>query len=349
MRFGVRTWALAAVACATAPVATPAAAQDAERFFAGKQIELVIGTTPGGGYDTYARLIARHMGDYLPGKPTLLPKNMPGAGSNKAAAYMYGVAAKDGTSIGAIFPGAVVEPLLGDKSQVQHDSTKFIYLGSANNEVFICMGRTDAPVQKFEDAMSKEMILGASAQGGSTRDFPALLNNVLGTRFTVVSGYPGSKEIVLATERNEVQGACGYGWSSLIAQNADLLKTNKVRVLAQETLKAHPTLTKMGVPLTIQFAKTDEQKQILELVYGQLVFGRPYVLPPGVPADRVTVMRRAFDSTLKDKTLVAEAEKLQLDVESVSGEEVQALVAKMFAMPSDIVERTKQALIYKGK
>ena len=327
----------------------PAAAQDAAAFFAGKQIEIVIGTTAGGGYDTYARLVARHMGDYVSGKPTIVPKNMPGAGSNKATGYIYAVAPKDGTSIGAVFPGAIVDPLLGDKSQAQHDSTKLIYLGSANNEVFICIGRSDAPVQKFEDAFTKEMILGASAAGGSTRDFPALLNNVLGTKFTVVSGYPGSKEIVLAVERNEVQGACGYGWSSLIAQNASLLDSGKVRVLAQETMKSHPTLDKMGVPLTIKFAKTDEQKQILELVYGQLVFGRPYVLPPGVPADRVTVLRRAFDATLKDSKLLAEAERSQLDVQGVTGEDVQAVVTKMYATPAAVVERTKQAMVYKGK
>lgn len=345
MRTKVAVSAIAAVlSCAL-----PASAQDADKFFAGKQIELVIGTTPGGGYDTYARLVARHMGSYIPGKPTLIAKNMPGAGSNKATGYIYTVAPKDGTSIGAVFPGAIVEPLLGNSANVQHDSTKLIYLGSANNEVFICIGRSDAPVQKFEDAFSKEMILGSSATGGSTRDFPALLNNMLGTKFTLVSGYPGSKEITLAVERGEVQGACGYGWSSLIAQNADLLNSGKVRVLAQETLRSHPTLDKMGVPLTISFAKTDEQKQVLELVYSQLVFGRPYVLPPGVPADRVTTLRRAFDATMKDKALVAEAAKAQIDVDSVTGEDVQKVVEKMFAAPKEIVERAKKAQIYAGK
>jgi tripartite-type tricarboxylate transporter receptor subunit TctC len=335
--------------CAVAFAATPATAQDAAQFFAGKQIELVIGTTPGGGYDTYGRLVARHMGDYIPGKPTIIAKNMPGAGSNKATGYIYAVAPKDGTAIGAVFPGAIVEPLLGDKTKVQHDSTKLIYLGSANNEVFICIGRSDAPVQKFQDAFTKEMVLGASAAGGSTRDFPALLNNVLGTKFKVVSGYPGSKEIVLAVERGEVQGACGYGWSSLIAQNASLLESGKVRVLAQEALKSHPTLDKMGVPLTISFAKNDDQRQLMELVYGQLVFGRPYVLPPGVPADRVTVLRRAFDKALKDPKLLEEAARSKLDVQPVTGEEVQSVVAKMFSAPPDVVARAKQALIYKGK
>lgn len=334
----------------SAMIAPPVMAQDAvATFFTGKSIEIVIGTTAGGGYDTYGRLVARHMGDYVPGKPTMVAKNLPGAGSNKATAYIYALAPKDGTSIGAVFSGSIVDPLIGDKSQTQHDSTKLIYLGSANNEVFICMARSDAPVPKFEDALSKGMILGASAAGGSTRDFPALLNNVLGTKFTVVSGYPGSKEITLAVERNEVQGACGYGWSSLIAQNADLLNSGKVRVLAQETLKSHPTLDKMGVPLTISFAKTDEQRQILELVYGQLVFGRPFILPPGVPAERVTALRRAFDATMKDPKLVAEAEKAQLDVIAVTGEDVQALVAKLFATSPTIVESAKQALVYKGK
>jgi tripartite-type tricarboxylate transporter receptor subunit TctC len=326
-----------------------ALAQTSDNFFAGKQVEIVIGTTAGGGYDTYARLVARYMGDYLPGKPTMVPKNMPGAGSNKATGYIYNVAPKDGTSIGAVFPGSIADPLLGDKSQVQHDSRKLIYLGSANNEVYICVGRTDAQVQKFEDALTKPMILGASAAGGSTRDFPAMLNNVLGTHFNIVSGYPGSKEIVLAIERNEVQGACGYGWSSLIAQNASLLENKTVRVLLQETLRGHPTLNKMGVPIAVSFAKTDDQKQIMELEYGQLVFGRPYILPPGVPAARVTVMRRAFDATLKDPHLKAEADKAQLDVDGVTGEDVEKLVAKMFEAPPDIVERTKQAIIYKGK
>ena len=335
---------------AATTVAYPAMAQDAvAKFFTGKSIEIVIGTTVGGGYDTYGRLVARHLGDYVPGKPAIVVKNLPGAGSNKATAYIYSLAPKDGTSIGAVFSGSIVDPLIGDKSQVQHDSTKLIYLGSANNEVFICMARTDAPVQKFEDALSREMILGASAAGGSTRDFPSLLNNVLGTKFTVVSGYPGSKEITLALERNEVQGSCGYGWSSLIAQNADLLNSGKVRVLAQETLKSHPTLDKMAVPLTISFAKTDEQRQILELVYGQLVFGRPFILPPGVPAERVTALRRAFDATMKDPKLVAEADKAQLDVIAVAGEDVQALVAKMFATSPAIVESARQALVYKGK
>ena len=329
--------------------ATAVQAQDVASFFGGKQVEIVIGTTPGGGYDTYGRLVARHMGSYIPGKPTLIAKNMPGAGSIKATGYIYNVAPKDGTSIGAVFPGAIIEPLLGNISQVQHDSTKLIYLGSANNEVFICIGRSDAPAQKFEDALSKEMILGASATGGSTRDFPALLNNVLGTKFSIVSGYPGSKEITLAIERNEVHGACGYGWSSLISQNADLLNSGKVRVLAQETMRSHPTLDKMGVPLTVSFAKTDEQKQILELVYGQLVFGRPFVLPPGVASERVAALRRAFDATLKDKTLMAEAAKSQIDVDAVTGEDVEKVVTKMFATPAAIVERTKQALIYTGK
>jgi tripartite-type tricarboxylate transporter receptor subunit TctC len=345
-----KTNAWVAALIVSAMAVPPVEAQDAvATFFTGKSIEIVIGTTAGGGYDTYGRLVARHLGDYVPGKPGMVVKNLPGAGSNKATAYIYSLAPKDGTSIGAVFSGSIVDPLIGDQSLVQHDSTKLIYLGSANNEVFICMARTDAPVQKFADALSKGMILGASAAGGSTRDFPSLLNNVLGTKFTVVSGYPGSKEITLAVERNEVQGACGYGWSSLIAQNADLLTSGKVRVLAQETLKSHPTLDGMGVPLTISFAKTDEQRQILELVYGQLVFGRPFILPPGVPAERVTALRRAFDATMRDPKLAAEAEKAQLDVIAVTGEDVQALVTKLFATPPAIVESAKQALVYKGK
>src|SRR5205085_10040880 len=198
----------AAAGALLAVVATgPAAAQDTvAQFYQGKQISLFIGTTPGGGYDTYARLLARRFGSYIPGNPAVVAQNMPGAGSNKLAAYMSTVAPKDGTAIGAIFSGAILQPLIGD-TPTQHDPSKFIYLGNANNEVFICIARADAPAKTFADTLAQELIIGASNEGGSTRDFPAMLNNVLGTKLRIVTGYGGSNEIMLAIERNEAQGA----------------------------------------------------------------------------------------------------------------------------------------------
>ena len=339
----------AAMIAATLLLPAAAQAQDAlAKFYSGKSIDMIIGAAPGGGFDLYARTIAKHMPNYLPGKPNFIPKNMPGAGTNKAAGYIYAVAPKDGTVIGAIFPGAIMDPLLGDKTQVQHDSTKLIYLGSANNEVGITVVRNDAPAKTFQDLFTKGLISAASASGGSSRDFPAVLNNVLGTKIQLVTGYPGTKDMTLAIERGEVQGTGGYLWSTLKTQNPDWLpQAGKMRILVQEAVKGTAELNKMGVPVAIDFAKSDEDKQVLELIYGQLVFGRPYILPPGTPEDRVTALRRAFDATMKDKGFLADAAKARLTVDPVSGEEVQALVTKIYSAPDRIVQRAKEAMVYK--
>ena len=342
-----KTFAATAACALLLPAA--AQAQDAlAKFYTGKSMDMIIGAAPGGGFDIYARTIAKHMPNHLPGKATFVAKNMPGAGTNKAAGYIYSVAAKDGTVVGAIFPGAVMDPLLGDKSLVQHDSTKLIYLGSANNEVAITVARVDAPAQTFQDLFTKGLIGAASASGGSSRDFPAALNNVLGTKIQLVTGYPGTKEMTLAIERNEVQGTGGYLWSSLKTQNPDWLpEAGKMRILVQEAVKGNAELTKMGVPVAMDFAKNDEDKQVLELIYGQLVFGRPYILPPGTPDDRVAALRKAFNATMTDKDFLADAGKARLTIDPVSGEEVQALVTKIFSAPDNIVERAKEAMIYK--
>jgi tripartite-type tricarboxylate transporter receptor subunit TctC len=272
-------------------------------------------------------------------------QNMPGAGSNKLASYIYSVAPRDGSAMGAIFSGAILQPLLGDP--VQHDPSKFIYLGNANNEAFLCLARTDAPVKTFKDALSQELIIGATNEGGSTRDFAAMLNNLLGARLRIVTGYPGSNEIMLALERNEVQGVCGVGWSSVAPQRARLLDSGLARILVQLATTGHPEMSRMGVPLAIDFTKSEDDRKAMELVYSQLIFGRPYILPPGVPAERVAALRRAFMAALTDKDTVAEARAMQLDLDPLSGEAVQAEVAKAYAMPARIVERARQSLIYK--
>ncbi len=344
-----RLGATAAAIVAALVVAGPATAQDAvAAFYKGKQINLYVGSSAGGGYDTYARLIARRLGHYMPGNPSIVVQNMPGAGSNKLAAFIYSVAPRDSTAIGAIFSGAILQPLIGD-TPTQHDPSKFVYLGNANNEVFLCMARSDAPAKTFQDTFSKELIIGATNSGGSTRDFPAMLDNVLGSKLRIVAGYAGSNEIMLALDRNEVQGVCGIGWSSVSPHRARWLDSGFARLIAQLATKGHPEMDKMGVPLAIDFAKTDEDRKVMELIYSQLIFGRPYVLPPATPADRVAALRKAFMQTMRDPEVVAEAAKMKLDVDALSGEEVQAEVAKAYAMPKAIVERAKQALIYKPR
>jgi tripartite-type tricarboxylate transporter receptor subunit TctC len=337
-----------ALAFAAACLATsPAPAQDAvEAFYRGRTVTITVGSAVGGGFDTYARLVARHLGKYIPGNPTIIVQNIPGAGSNKAASYVALQAPKDGTAIGAVQAGAILQPLLSDQS-VPHDPSKLVMLGSANRSVFLCLVRSDAPVKTFQEAFDTEVIIGTSGEGASLRDFPVMLVNVLGVRLRLIGGYTGSRDIIMAMERNEVQGMCGMDWSSISTQQSGWITGGFVRLLAQEDLHGHPDMNKMGVPLTIAFARTEEDRQIMEMIYSQNLFGRPYVVAPGVPAARVAALRGALAAALQDKTLLAEAERIGLDIGPMGGEELQALVAKLYAMPPKIIERAKQSLVYK--
>ncbi len=330
-------------------MAHPAHAQDAvAQFYKGKQVKLYIASTPGGGYDSYGRLVAQHIGKYIPGNPTVVPVNMPGAGGNRLAAYLYSVAPKDGSEFGIIFPGAVLNPLIGTQ-KVQDDPSKLIYLGSANVETFLCMLRSDAPVKTYADVLKTPITLAASAAGGSTVDMPALENNILGAKWKIVRGYPGSREVSLAVEQGEAQGDCGVGLSSISVEHPDWQTSGKYKVIVQETNRGHPLLNSLHVPLTYSFAKTDEQRQVMDLAYSQEVFGRPFAMPPSVPQPRVDALRKAFMDALKDKELLAQAKKQRLDIDPISGAEVQKLVAKVYAIPASVVAKAKEALIYKGQ
>jgi tripartite-type tricarboxylate transporter receptor subunit TctC len=336
---------LAGIAAAVTLIAAPAFAQsDLAAFYKGKNVDLVIGAAPGGGHDIYARAIARHIGQFIPGNPNVVPKNMPGAGSNKAAAYLYNVAPKDGTAFGALFPGAIMDPLTGDKSQIQHDATKFNYLGTANKEVRVCATWATAPAKTFKDVFTKETILAASAEGGATSDYAMVLDAVLGTKFKVVKGYPGTREMTLAIERGEAHGLCGYAWTSLKTQNAEWVKDKKINVILQTAFEGDPELNAMHVPMVWEFVKNDDDKKVIELLLAQQVFGRPYVAPPGTPEATVKALRAAFTSTMKDPAYIAEAKKLGLDTDAGTGEEVQELVNKVYATPPAIVQRLIAAM-----
>jgi hypothetical protein len=264
-----------AAALLTIAAAAPSAAQDAvAQFYRGKQMEIIVGSSAGGGYDTYARLLSRHMGKHIPGNPGFVVQNMPGAGGNKAAGFVYGVAPQDGTVIGAVFPGAILEPLLGDKSKVQHDPSKLGYLGSANEDDYLCIARASSPIKSYKDVLSHQAIVGASGEGGTTRDLPVLEKNVIGAQFKVIAGYPGTREMFLAVDNGELDGLCGLGWSAIMAQRPQAVRDHSITLLAQESIKGLAEVTAMGVPLTTSFAKNAEDKQLLELVYSQAVFGR---------------------------------------------------------------------------
>jgi tripartite-type tricarboxylate transporter receptor subunit TctC len=318
------------------------------QFYRGKQVTIIVGSSAGGGYDIYARLLARHLPRHIPGEPSVIVTNMPGAASNTAGAYIYNVAPRDGTVIGALQTAAVLDPLFGDPARMKHDATKFVHVGSATIDYYVCIARADAAVKSFKDLLDHELILGSSQVGTSTHDFPALLNSAVGTKFRIVSGYPGTREITLAIEKGEVQGLCGFSWSSLQAEHANWLASGFIRILAQEHDKGHPALNRMGVPLTVDFAKSPASRRIMELIYSSETFGRPYMMAPGVPAERVAALRKAFIDTLRDEVLIAEATRIGLDVEPISGGELQALAARIYSTPADIVEQARQAVNYRA-
>ena len=320
-------------------------------FYRGKTVTVIAASSPGGGYDLYARLIARHMGKHLPGNPQFVVQNMPGAASNVAAAYVYNVAPKDGTVIGGIFMGAVVEPLFGEAKRRTHDTSRFNYIGNANVDAYVCLVRSDAGVDSFADLFRKEIVVGASAEGASTRDYPSLLKNLLGAKLKIVAGYPGTREINLAIEKGEVQGGCGQTWSSVSATYPAWFRGDKgpplVKPLVQEANVGYGGLDAMGVKLVRGHAATQEQRDVLQLVYSQTAFSRPYVVAPGVPEDRVEALRKAFRDTLADPELIAEAKRLNVDIGATEGAELQSLIAKIYATPSDIVEKARSALIFR--
>lgn len=326
-------------------VAGSAQAQDSDaNFYAGKTITIVVGSSAGGGYDLYGRLLSRFMGRHIQGNPTFVVANMPGAGGNVAAAHIANVAPKDGTAIGAIFMGTVVDPLFSAQgARKTHDPVKFNYIGNANKDVYVCLVRTDAQVKTFADLLDKELVVGASAGGASTRDFPLLLKNILGAKLRIVAGYPGTRQINAAIEKGEVQGGCGQSWSSMAATYPHWFKDNIVKVLAQEDPEGYPELNAKGIPLVRSFAKTEEQRKIFDLVYSQTVFGRPYVVAAETPAARVAILRKAFVDAMSDPGLKAEAAKMQVDVDFTPGEELQKKIVEVYATAPDIVEKARRA------
>lgn len=323
---------------------TGAQAQNVESLYKGRSIDLIIGGDVGGGYDIYGRALGRHIGRHIPGQPNIVPRNMPGAGSNKAAEYLYNSAPKDGTVFGIVFPGAIMTPLLEPGRGLKFDPPKFNYIGTANKEVRVCAFAANIPVKTFADAMKQQVILAASSDGGSTVDYPAVFNEVLGTKFRIVRGYKGTREITLAVERGEAQGLCGWAWSSMKTQVPHWLKNKTANVVLQNGMGTDPELDEMGVPTTWQFVKNDADRQLLELMIGQQDIGRAFLLPPGVPQPVVAALRKAFSETMKDEAFLADAEKTKIDISSATGEEVQNLVVKMYSTPKPVVDRLIKAM-----
>ncbi|MDB5572097.1 MAG: hypothetical protein JWN93_3280 [Hyphomicrobiales bacterium] len=333
-------WALAAALLGGLSPA-PLAAQD---FYAGRTIDFVIGADVGGGYDVYARAIARRLPRYIAGAPTVVVKNMPGAGSAVAAAQLYTIAPKDGSTIGALMPGAILDRVLSDGGKANYDPSKFIYLASADSGTRVCLTYQNAKAKTFAEALAQPVIMGASAAGAATRDYPLMVAKATGAKFNVVAGYKGSSDILLAMERGEVNGMCGLDWNSLRSTKPDWLRDGKINLILQTALEPHPDLARMGVPEIWPFIKNETDRKAVQLVVSQQVFLRSYIAPPGVPADRVATLRAAFASTLADQEFLADAQKMKIDVNPLPGEKVQAVVDMLYATPKDVVARAKELI-----
>ena len=321
--------------------ASPAGAQAPADFYKGKTIELDIGLSVGGAYDAYARMLARTMGKYSPGNPAIVPKTMEGAGSMRLANYLYNAAPKDGTSFGTINRGTPFEPLLGNKA-AQFDATRFNWIGSTNNEVSVCVAWHNSGIATFADARQRELIVGATGPSTDSYQFPKIANAVLGTKFKIVTGYPGGNEVDLAMERGEVQGRCGWSWTSVKGLHQSWLDRKEINILYQMGLSKHRDLP--GVPLILDLARTDEERAILRLVFARLVMAWPFLAPPGTPSERVDVLRRAFLQTMQDKDFLAEADKAGLEITPVAGADIQKLVQQVYATPAGIASKTAELL-----
>jgi tripartite-type tricarboxylate transporter receptor subunit TctC len=304
-----------------------------------KTISMIVGAAVGGGNDVYARLLARHMGRHLEGNPNIVAHNIPGAGGNAAAATLFTNAPRDGTTIGALTRVTTLDPLLMDQNH-PFDPLKFNWLGSLNRETNLLIVSTAAPVKTFDDVFKTEMIVAAA---GATTDgviYPRLINNLLGGKLKIVSGYAGSDEMMLAIERGEVHGRGGVPWSTIKVNHGDLLEQKKIAILVQLALARDPDLP--DVPMLMDYVKNDTHRRIFELLFARQDMGRPFVAPPGVPDEIVRALRTAFNESTEDPILLAEAQRLKLDVQLLTGEEMQALLARLYATPPEIVDIVKK-------
>jgi tripartite-type tricarboxylate transporter receptor subunit TctC len=343
MVFGVRLLAFSGaflVLASAALTASPVFGESVEDFYRGKQIRMVVGSDAGGGYDAYGRAVAAHMGKHVPGNPTFIVQNMAGVGSMLATNHVVNIAPKDGTVIGAIHPEAISSRLFRP-DQAKYDPRKFVWLGSPVSVTFVVTVWHTAPVQSFDELFEKELIIAAS--GGDSTALPLLANGVLGTKFKVVQGYKGATAGMLAIERGEAQGNGGDALNALKSVHSDFLQSGQLKIIASYGLKVDPELK--GVPLVIDYAKTEEQREELRLVLSNHEFGWPYIMAGEVPVDRAKAMVKAFEETMKDPEFLAEAAKRKLDISPVRGRDQAKLVQETFKAKPEIVEKVKPYLV----
>lgn len=314
-------------------------------FYAGKTVEFVIGYSVGGAYDMNGRIVARHIGRHIPGKPNVVVRNMPGAGSLVSANHLYNSAAKDGTVIGTFSRGNAMYPLLEGPAKFEPD--KFNWIGSSTKEISLVASWGNTQFKSVEDVRRAEMLVGATGAGGDTVVLPLILNATIGTRFKPITGYPGTAEAMLAMEKGEVHGLASLSLGTVRTAKPDWL-TGKLNLILQLALEPHPTLLK-GVPLALDLATDPILKQALELVLSRQTKAYPVTAPPGVPAERVAALRAAFMATMKDAEFVADLEKAGFELSPVSGVEIQALIKRVYGAPQAAIARARAAVATENK
>jgi tripartite-type tricarboxylate transporter receptor subunit TctC len=320
------------------PVFSEAAAQSPSTLYAGKQIRMVIASGVGGGYDAYARALARYMGRYIPGNPGIVTQNMPGAAGITATNWTYSVAPKDGTVILATYNALLPEPLYGNPA-ARFDPLKLVSIGSISGQQNICATWHTSPIKTIAQTMDREVTVAATGATGNSATLPKILNKMLGTKFKVILGYSttGSR---LAVERGEVDGVCGLSYSTLKASNPDWIRNNRINVLLQTGSKPQQGLAK--VPLVVDLVTDPENRQIIALLAFPEEIGRPFVMPPDTPKEMVAAIRRAFDAVMKDRDFLADAEKTLLEVDPVTGEEMQQILERAYSAPKALVQKASE-------
>jgi tripartite-type tricarboxylate transporter receptor subunit TctC len=337
----MRHWVFLGLFASMVAQSQPAAAQGVADFYRGKTMMLTVGYSVGGGYDTYARILARHLSKHIPGNPAIVTQNMPGAGSLKAANFIYNVAPRDGTAIGIFGRGIAMEPLIGT-SPAQFDATKFLWLGSGTNEAAVVVTWHTKQIATWADMLAKPFTVGGEGTGSDPDVYALMLKNIFGVKLRLITGYPGTAELALALERGEVDGRASWSWSSLKSYKPDWIAGKKVNVPVQLNLTRSPDLP--DVPLIGDFAATERQHQILKLVLSRQVMGRPFMAPPAIPADRQAALRKAFADTMADPEFLAEARARGQEVNPVSGAELDKMLAELYRTPADVVAETKAAI-----
>ena len=320
---------------------TLANAQTEPPFFQGKTVDLIISTEAGIAFDVTARLVGRHIGRHIPGTPSIVARNMPGAGHIRAANYIYNQAPKDGTTIGTLLPVFVTSQVIDRSDAIQFDAAKFNWIGSSAWATSTTYVMASTGVASIEDAKKRQVLMGGTGAGAYSTLFPVIMNNLLGTKFKVIAGYKGTAEMNIAMERGEVEGRAGVPLPSIKLERPEWLAQKKINIIVQVGLERDPEL--QNVPLLIDFARDDEQRAIIKLFSSDAALGRPFIAPPGLPPDRVATLRNALAATMKDPAYLKEAKDIGAEVVPVTGEKLQAIVDEIVATPAAIVAKAKAA------